>query len=163
MDGWGCPDFLNKIALRTYVFPCPLEPALSLLSYHRWELHTRSHSCFTCKSRSQEVLPKTEGTIPRDSKMHLPASCRISASPPALPLALLCPRHLHGLIPGWRRPCCGGICLRYTGGSYSTGLLTRMCDARLCVQSHTLAWPLGTPALQEVPTAQATERWKEIM
>ena len=34
MDG-GCSDFLNKIALRTCVFPCPLEPALSLLSYHR--------------------------------------------------------------------------------------------------------------------------------
>lgn len=33
-DG-GCSDFLNKIALRTCVFPCPLEPALSLLSYHR--------------------------------------------------------------------------------------------------------------------------------
>ena len=45
--------------------------------------------------------------------------------------------------PRWRRPCCGGICLRYTGGSYSTGLLTRMCDARLCVQSHTLALALG--------------------
>lgn len=26
-----------------------------------------------------------------------------------------------------------------------------------------LPWPLGSPALQEVPTAQATERWKEIM
>ena len=60
MDG-GCSDFLNKIALRTCVFPCPLEPALSLLSYHRRELHTRSHSCFTCKNQSQEVLPKTEG------------------------------------------------------------------------------------------------------
>lgn len=34
MDG-GCSDFLNKTALRTCVFPCPLEPALSLLSYHR--------------------------------------------------------------------------------------------------------------------------------
>ena len=89
MDG-GCSDFLNKIALRTCVFPCPLEPALSLLSYHRRELHTRSHSCFTCKSRSQEVLPKAEGTIPRDSKMHLPASFQISASPPVLTVALLC-------------------------------------------------------------------------
>ena len=35
LDG-GCSDFLNKIALSTCVFPCPLKPALSLLSCHRW-------------------------------------------------------------------------------------------------------------------------------
>ena len=93
--------------------------------------------------KAMKFSQRQKEIIHRDTKMHLPASCQISASPPVLTLALLCPGHLHGLIAGWRRPCCGGICLRYTGGSFSTGLLTRMCDAKLCVQSHTLALAPG--------------------
>ena len=144
MAGWGCPEFLNKTALRTCVFPCPLEPALSLLSRHRWQLHTCSHSCFACKSQSQEVLPKPEGITPRDTRIQ-PASCQISGGP--LLHAGHPPQGGDTLARAW-------LCLLCSEGSCHAG---RYVDQAGSPPPDSSPAP-GDTCLARRPEAQATKR-----